>query len=206
MSNHRTVFTIGHSTHSMEAFLGLLQGPGVRLVADVRSVPYSRLQPQFNRETLAQALEERGLGYAFVGRELGGRPADKSCYENGRVRYDRLAQTEAFQAGIDWVCAQSEGTRITLMCAESEPLACHRALLVGRRLAAEGVPVVHIHAEGELEPHEEALSRLLKLLRMPEQELFRPPSEIIDEAYARQAARVAHVGLEDGQSTPGASP
>ena len=88
------IFTVGHSTHAAEAFVALLRTHGVTAVADVRSAPCSRFNPQFNRETLARALEAQRIRYVFLGRELGARPDDPACYEDGRVRYARLARTQ----------------------------------------------------------------------------------------------------------------
>lgn len=193
MLQENVVFTIGHSTHTLERFVDLLRRHGVTAIADVRSVPYSRMQPQFNRETLKRALTEHGIAYVFLGRELGARSEDKSCYENGRVQYRRLARTGAFRAGLSRVRRGSEKGRIALMCAEREPLECHRTLLVGRELTDAGIRVVHIHADGRLEPHPAAMIRLLHLLGLPEQDLFRTPSELIDVAYARQEERIAYV-------------
>ena len=92
------VFTIGHSNHAAEVFLGLLLRHEIEDVVDVRSSPHSRYNPQFNRKTLQAALTEAGVGYVFMGEELGGRPTDPSCYDGeGRVLYDRLAETDAFK-------------------------------------------------------------------------------------------------------------
>ena len=127
------VFAIGHSNHPAEAFLGLLLRHGIEEVVDVRSSPHSRYNPQFNRKTLQAALAEAGVGYVFMGAELGGRPADPSCYDGeGRVQYDRLAGTDAFNEGIRRVIRRADECRIALMCSEKEPLACHRTLLIAR--------------------------------------------------------------------------
>ena len=157
----RAVLTIGHSNHPLEAFLALLQRHGVTLLADVRSAPYSRFNPHFNRKALDAALSARGIAYAFLGRALGGRPEDRSCYEDGRVRYDRLARTSLYREGIDRVVQDAGHRRIALMCAEKEPLDCHRTILVGRSLAERGIAVTHILADGMLEPHDATMDRLL---------------------------------------------
>ncbi|MYE11823.1 MAG: DUF488 domain-containing protein, partial [Gammaproteobacteria bacterium] len=148
-----TVLTIGHSNHTLEVFLALLAQHRVTVLADVRSAPYSRFNPHFNGEPLAAALETAGLGYVYLGRELGGRSDDRSCYENGRIRYDRLARTARFRAGLERVVQGAPGRRLALMCAEREPLHCHRTLLVGRALAHRGVAVGPIQADGGVEPH-----------------------------------------------------
>jgi uncharacterized protein (DUF488 family) len=200
MSPDFVVFTIGHSTHTIERFVGLLRQHGVTAVADVRSVPYSRFQPQFNRETLAAALKGRGIAYVFLGKELGARSEDKTCYENGQVQYRRLAKTEAFRSGLERVRLGSGNHRITLMCAEREPLECHRTLLVGHELAASGVPVVHIHDDGRLESHADAMKRLVTLVGLPDHDLFRSQSELIEQACAAQEKRVAYVDVHAAQA------
>ena len=196
VSHEPVIFTIGHSIHAIERFVDLLRQHGVTAVADVRSVPYSRTQPQFNRKALAEALKDHDIAHVFLGKELGARSDDRACYENGRVRYRRLAMTEAFRRGLERVRAGSEHHRIALMCAEREPLECHRALLVSRELVAAGTAVAHIHADGHLEPHADAMTRLLRLVGLPEEDLFRSQSELVAEAYGRQEERVAYVDDE----------
>ena len=124
----RTVLTIGHSTHAPGAFLALLRQYDVTAVADVRSAPYSRFNPQFNREPFAEALGTEGVRYVYLGNELGGRSEDPVCYEDGRIRYDRVAATESFRSGLARVVDGAARHRIALMCAEKEPLDCHRTL------------------------------------------------------------------------------
>ena len=128
-----TVLTIGHSTHAFDAFTALLHRHHVTAVADVRSAPYSRFNPQFNRKPLTEALKVQGMRYVYLGRELGGRSDDLDCYEDGRIRYDRVAATESFKSGLARVVQGAAKHRIALMCAEKEPLDCHRTLLVAPR-------------------------------------------------------------------------
>ena len=189
------VFTIGHSTHTIDEFIALVKRHAVDVVADVRSMPYSRVAPQFNREALRRALRLEGIRYVFLGEELGGRPADPSCYENGQVRYERLAQTERFKYGIERVIRGANRYRIALMCTEKEPLECHRTLLVARALHDRGVDVRHILADGRLEAHEMTMERLLDLLGLRQVDLFgshsRSHEEMLADAIARQASKVA---------------
>lgn len=103
MTAERTVLTLGHSTHAIDRFIELLSLHGVNAVADVRSSPYSRMNPPFNREMVRNALNKRGVAYSFLGRELGARPKDPACYVNGRARYDLIAQTRLFNAGLERV-------------------------------------------------------------------------------------------------------
>ena len=142
------VLTIGHSNHVLDVFLALLRQHRVTAVADVRSAPYSRFNPQFNREPFAKALEAEGIRYVPLGNELGGRSDDPACYEGGRIRYDRVAATASFRSGLARVVQGAAKYRIALMCAEKEPLDCHRTLLVARALDAQGVDIAHIHADG----------------------------------------------------------
>lgn len=187
-----TIFTIGHSTHTQEHFVGLLSLHGIRALCDVRSKPYSRMNPQFNREELKRSLRERGINYIFLGRELGARSEDPACYEHGRVQYGRLAQTEIFRHGLDRLQEGMKRFRLALMCAEKDPLECHRAILVARHLAALGTHVEHIHADGRLESHEAALRRLAEMYNLSEEDLFRSREELLAEAYSRQEERIAY--------------
>ena len=196
----RPIFSIGHSTHGTDAFLALLRQHHVEALADVRSSPFSRFNPQFNRETLEQFLKTNGVRYVFLGKELGARSNDRSCYLNGRVQYARLAQTVLFQSGLDRVLQGTAKYRVTLMCAEKEPLECHRTLLVAKALAARGQPVLHIHADGHLETHEAAMERLLDLTGVSKGDLFRSREELISEALGLQEQRVAYLDEAEAEA------
>ena len=196
------VLTIGHSNHPPDAFLALLRLHEVGEVVDVRTSPYSRYNPQFNHAALGAMLEDAGIAYAFLGGELGGRPNDRSCYDSdGRVLYDRLAETDLFQGGMSYVLRHADEARVALMCSEKEPLECHRGLLIARALAEEGVAVKHILADGTLEPHEASMDRLLDGLKLPRHgDMFRSREDVIGDALSRQARRVAYVGAGPRQS------
>ena len=97
------LFTIGHSTQAAERFIMLLNKHGITAVADVRSTPYSRMNPQYNREDLRTALNDAGISYVFLGKELGARSENKACYHDGKVQYGLLAQTDLFRHGVDRV-------------------------------------------------------------------------------------------------------
>jgi uncharacterized protein (DUF488 family) len=193
MGIHQEILTIGHSNHTIARFIELLNQHRVTAVADVRSSPYSQMYSQFNREVLAVALKSEGIAYSFLGKELGGRPADKACYQNNRVQYRRVAGTAFFRSGLDRVLAGVQDYRIALMCAEREPLECHRTLLVAPELERVGTTVQHIHADGSIEPHADAMGRLLDLFRLSDPDLFRSRAELIEEACHRQQERIAFV-------------
>lgn len=187
------LLTIGHSKHPLEAFVALLRRYESAKVIDVRSTPYSRFNPQFNREPLVRNLTSRGIEYVFLGVELGGRSDDPSCYENGRIRYDRVAAIPSFQRGLDRVVQDAADRPVVLMCAEKEPLDCHRTLLVARALAARGLPVGHILADSGLETHTAAMERLLAIHGGPQQgELFARPDGRVEWAVARQTERIGY--------------
>lgn len=195
-----SVFTIGHSNHAIERFIELLRQHSVSAVADVRSYPSSRQNPQFDRRSLKQALRKSGIAYVFLGNELGGRPGDPSCYTGGRAHYARLAEYPLFRQGLRRVMRGARRYRLALMCAEKEPLACHRTLLVSRELERNGIGVSHIHADGKLETHADAMLRLLRMLNLLDQkDMFRDQDKLIADACAIQEERIAYVDEQMGE-------
>jgi uncharacterized protein (DUF488 family) len=188
-----SIYTVGHSTHTVEKFFELLERNGVNAIADVRSSPFSRHNPQFNKDLLLAALKKRGIAYVFVGKELGARSDDPSCYEGGKVRYDRLAQTLSFKAGIDRVLGGTQKYRIALMCAEKEPLDCHRTLLVSRALEQRGASILHILSDGSAEAQLQTMSRLLDLVGLPQVDMFRSHDELVAVACELREQKIAYV-------------
>ena len=188
------LFTIGHSNHALMDFLALLRQHAVGVVADVRSAPYSRFTPHFSREALQGELESGGIGYVYLGRELGGRQGDPACYRDGRICYEAVAKTPQFHAGLARLEEVSRQHAVALMCAEKEPLHCHRTLLVSQALALKGREVAHVHADGRLEPHAAAMDRLLDLFGLgAEDDLFAEPRDArVALAIREQTARVGH--------------
>lgn len=176
------IYTIGHSAHPIERFLALLKQHGVTALADVRSMPASRFHKQFNKAALSASLKENGIAYVFLGNELGARTKDSSLYENGHVSFDKLSQTPLFKEGIERVLKGAETHRVAIMCAEKEPLDCHRTLLVARHLMQHGADILHILGNGALETHQETMARL----RGGQTELFS------DDAYRAQGARISY--------------
>lgn len=192
MTTGATVYTIGHSRQPIASFIDTLRQHGATAVVDVRSAPYSRFNPQFNKASLERSLETHGITYVFLGRELGARSEDRSCYEKGRVRYGRLAQTDLFLLGIEHVIREAREHRLALMCAEREPLDCHRSILIARVLVERGVDVEHILADGRSEPHRHTVERLLDLTGLPHEDLFLSKDELIAQAMAKQEERIAY--------------
>ena len=150
------VLTIGHSNHQVEHFLDLLKSHSVEVVADTRSYPYSEYATQFDQKPLKMALEADGIRYVFLGRELGGRPDGDEFYDDqGHVLYDRVAETELFQEGVLRLEKGIREYKVAMLCAEENPAACHRRLLIGRVLLNRGIQVDHIRGDGRIQTETE---------------------------------------------------
>lgn len=188
-----TLLTVGHSTHSSEHFLRMLLMNEVSALADVRSRPYSRMNPQFNQEPLKAQLKAAGIAYAPLGRELGARTDDRSCYVKGKVQYDRLARTPLFRAGLDRLLEGVQSHRVALLCAEKDPINCHRMVLVCHELRREPLDICHICADGSLESNVDAERRMIEAVSLPDQDLFTSREQTIEEAYRLQGDRIAWV-------------
>ena len=187
------LYSIGHSNHPIDEFLRLLMTAGITAIADVRSRPFSRRNPQFNRDRLAASLAGHGIAYVFLGQELGARSDDASCYEDGKVQYSRLMATSLFKSGIDRLLLGAEKYRVALMCAEKEPLNCHRTLLVSRALEERGVIVMHVLSDGTVESHDQTMARLVELVGLSKGDLFLNQSDLIAAACKIRENQVAYV-------------
>ncbi|MCA9252337.1 MAG: DUF488 domain-containing protein [Phycisphaerales bacterium] len=188
----KTLFTVGHSTHELSEFLSLLERHRISAVADVRSQPYGRFTPHFNRESLQASLKLAGIHYVFLGTELGARRSERECYLDGKARYELIAKSPAFVAGLSRIRSGIANSRIALMCAEKDPLTCHRTILVCHALRCDELDIQHILADGSLESMNDAETRLLDILGIPAEDLFRTREEILEEAYQRQGERIAY--------------
>jgi uncharacterized protein (DUF488 family) len=149
-----TLFTIGHSNHSIGRFVELLRLHAIEIVCDVRSTPYSRFNPQFNRESLRAALEAQGIAYLFLGDELGGKPREGDYPADDGTRFALLAKSERFRTGLERLLEKALGRRTAVMCAEKDPGQCHRGLLICPNLPA-GTVIHHILADGSAKEHAE---------------------------------------------------
>jgi uncharacterized protein (DUF488 family) len=184
------LLTIGHSNLAADRFVALLKDARVTAVADVRSVPFSRWCPWFSGKALAQRLAGEAIAYIALGDALGGRPRDPRLYRDGVADYERMAATEEFAAGLQRVVDEMAHHRVCLLCAEREPLDCHRCLLVGRALAAHGLALGHIQPDGTIESHAPTEQRLLALAG-GETDLFGDDAERLAHAYRRRVQAVA---------------
>src|SRR5580692_6557156 len=164
LPSNTSLFTVGHSSLELDGFLKILVAHEVKILCDVRSRPGSFRFPQFNREPLEACLASAEIQYEFLGETLGGRPSDPRAYhEDGIVNYEERRKAEDFRTGIDRVLELSLASNIALMCAEEDPLQCHRFLMISPSLLDRGITPVHIRRGGEIESQREAEDRLLKL-------------------------------------------
>jgi uncharacterized protein (DUF488 family) len=154
------LYTIGHSNHDIDTFVGLLKRHAISVLADVRSHPYSRRYPDYSGDSLRASLVASGISYLFMGKQLGARPRDPACYVRGVADFSLIRRTTEFREGMERLKRGQETYRICLMCAEREPAECHRAILVGQAAHEAGVRINHILADGALEAHEALLLRL----------------------------------------------
>jgi len=188
----RSIYTVGHSNGTIERLIELLQKYSIKAVADVRSRPYSRFNPQFNQEALAGCLRNEKLEYVFLGSELGARSEDPSCYRGGRVQYSLIARTKLFQQGMTRLLGGMERFTIAILCAEKEPLVCHRGILISPQLYEKGIRVQHILEDGTLEDHETSVARLLEIHGLQDDHLFHSRDERIALAYEKQAEQIQY--------------
>lgn len=159
------IYTVGHSTYAEETFFKLIQYFEINCIVDVRSVPYSRYSPQFNRENIKRYLQQNGISYVFMGDELGARRKDRTLYNaKGYLDFEKTAKNRLFRQGIERVeTGVGKGYHIALMCTEKDPLECHRSILVAHEMYLQGYNVQHILDYAKLQSHEELEGRMLDL-------------------------------------------
>jgi hypothetical protein len=195
------LYSIGHSAHGVDRFIELLQRARVTAVADVRSMPASQRYPQFNRPDLEWRLKQEGIAYLFLGDDLGGRPKNPSVYDaEGRVNYEKVRLTAAFQRGLDALCQALRRFAVAMLCAEEDPLDCHRGLMITPALRERGIEPDHLRGDGSIETTAAMETRLLSLTGIGSDMLdglFAPligaeeHHEWLAQAYREQAKRKA---------------
>lgn len=153
-----TIYTVGHSTRSLEELVCLLEAHGVRRLIDVRSIPKSRRHPHFAREALARSLPDQGIDYDWM-EALGGlrhpRPdGPNGAWRNASFRgYADHMQSSEFREAVDDLVERGRGSDLAIMCAEAVPWRCHRSL-IGDALLVRGVRVLDIMTRKKARPHE----------------------------------------------------
>lgn len=188
------MFTIGYATKPMDVYINQLRQHGVDVVADVRSVPFSKVFHDYHQDALRQALRRAGLRYVYLGLELGPRSRDPAHYNaEGQVQFDRVMQSELFKSGIQRLLSGVEkGFTIALACAEKDPAICHRSLLIGWALREyHGVELQHILHHGELESQSALEQRLMSLTNtVPDMLMTESEARLL--AYQRQCLACAY--------------
>lgn len=187
-----TLYTVGHSVHPIDHFIAILKKNEIDAVADVRSSPYSKFTPQFNREALKDFLKSEGIHYVFLGDELGARRDEPQCYENGKVVYQKVAFAPAFLKGLERLQEGASKMRVAIMCAEKDPLTCHRTVLVAHFARDRFADTLHILENGSIESRVHADDRLLRELKLDKEDFFTPYSERLTLAYAQRAEKIAY--------------
>ncbi len=155
-----SIYTLGHSRHSIDAFILLLKQHRIERVVDVRGQPYSRHNPQFNREPFSRCLAAGDIDYAWSGAHLSGRPGEARFYgPGGEVLWDKLMKNPQLHAALDSLAEDAQACRIALVCAEEDPICCHRRFLLTPPLTARGLAVLHLRGDGRVQPESELLAR-----------------------------------------------
>lgn len=190
------LYSIGHSNQAMDRFLDLLEQHGIEAIADVRSSPYCRYASQFSQHNLVPELKERGIAYVFLGNELGARRDEAECYREGKIDFDRVAATPAFQEGLARLLQGASKMTVAILCAEKDPLACHRTVLIARRAKGRVGEIRHILPDGNIETQTEAERRLLAECNLHEPDLFMSGEQRLQEAYRQRAAQLAYEDTE----------
>jgi uncharacterized protein (DUF488 family) len=186
------LFTIGYSSFEISEFVKTLQQNKINAVADVRSSPYSKFKPDFNRETLKEELKKKNIEYVFLGENCGARINDPSCYIDGKASYDLIKETEQFKKGLNRILQGLDKYTIALLCAEKDPITCHRNILVCRNLKRFNIDIYHILSPDEIEKNSQSEERLLKLFSLEQNELFLGKEDLLEEAYNRQGELIAY--------------
>lgn len=155
----KAVWSMGHSNFTIDEFIDLALWREIQVIADVRSMPYSKYTPQFNKELLSSTLTKAGIRYQFMGDSLGGRPPEPDLYDDeGHVLYSELAKNFRFKSGVERLCIESEKERVAMMCSEESPQNCHRRLLISRVLSDQGVDTLHIRGNRSVQSNAELIN------------------------------------------------
>lgn len=180
----KPIYTIGHGNRKIEDFLKALKEFGVQYLIDVRSQPYSKFNPQFNQNDLKHFLDRNGITYVFMGDTIGGRPSDRTCYDDeGKVDYEKVKIKDFFKQGIERLkTAYNKDLPIVVMCSESKPCECHRSKLIGRVLSEENIFLKHIDEKGKLKTQADVINELNKGLS--DKTLF--PQEVTINSTSRK--------------------
>ncbi|KZX11132.1 DUF488 domain-containing protein [Methanobrevibacter curvatus] len=200
-----TIYTIGHSVYEIDYFINLLNKYEINLVLDVRSIPYSKHTPQFNRELIKKSLENKGIRYEFFGDVFGARQKDHALFnEEGILDFVKFKELDSFKEALNKVIENINLLNIVIMCSEKEPLDCHRSILISKAFSNHGVEVYHILDNGELESHKSLENRLLDCYGFPQKtqvslDFFKEEKEInyLKKAYKMRNRDIGYVFFQN---------
>jgi uncharacterized protein (DUF488 family) len=170
---NNTIYTFGHSNHSIEEFIKLVKLHNVNCVCDVRSSPFSKFVPHFNKDNFKRELNNVGIQYIEMGKEFGARRIEANLLTNGIVDFDKVAKDKTFQSGIERVMKGLKKDYVmTFICAEKDPIDCHRNILVAKNLQDHGIKVLHILFDGSIEDNSRTEQRLVEKFIPIEERLY----------------------------------
>ena len=196
---NKRIHTIGYASHTIESFVATLEKFNITAIADVRSQPYSKFKPEFNRDNLKKSLINNCIEYVFLGDNIGARIKAPECYKNGQADYELISQHPLFQEGIDRLLKGMEKFSIALMCAEKDPINCHRTILICKNLKKYQIQINHIIDANTFENHTETEFRLLKRFNLEQPDLFMNEAQRLAEAYSRQEEKIAYVAESEAK-------
>ena len=195
-----TLFTIGYAGRSIDDFILLLELHKITALCDVRTIPYSARNPQFNRQVLTKVLKFHNIEYVFLGEELGARPNNSSCYVEGKASFQMIAVSALFKKGLERVdLGLQKKYVLALMCAEKDPMTCHRSILICRNLRGPDIDIRHILDHETTETQADLEKRLIAHLKL-QPDMFKDsdPNALIERAYDVQSDRIAYVEKKGG--------
>lgn len=187
----KKIFTVGYSSFGVDSFVSTLKCYFVEVLFDVRSVPYSRAHPAFNKENIRFELSKNGIVYCFLGEHCGARVSDKALYSGNRVDFEKVAVSSVFRRGVGLILDKACNCNVAIMCAERDPISCHRMILISKALKKYEVEIFHILSEYEIEENAKAELRLLNAYNLDFGLLSQPFSANLETAYAKQGQKIA---------------
>jgi uncharacterized protein (DUF488 family) len=189
----KQIYTIGYSAFDIDAFVCTLNRYNITAISDVRSSPYSKFKPEYNREFLSKKLKENGIQYVFLGDTLGARFNDKTVYINGIVNFDLASKLDSFKTGVQRLVEGSKKYTIGLLCAEKDPIECHRSILIAKNIS-NIFNVLHIHPDSSIESQQQLENRLEKRFGFDQAVLF---GDTLKMAYDKQASKIAYAEVHN---------
>jgi uncharacterized protein (DUF488 family) len=189
----KNLYTIGYAAFiNIEAFIRALKINNIEVIADVRSIPKSSYKPEFSKDYLEKRLKDNDIKYVFLGDNCGARINDPACYIDGQVKYDKIKETVIFKHGLERILNGLNKYSISLLCAEKDPIFCHRDILVCRNLKPYGVNIQHVISEKTVELNLETENRLLKQFKLDTDDFFRSYEDRLNLAYDKQGNKIAY--------------